>query len=46
MAAVMQLLSVTKGSDFQLSPQMLEEIESISIQSADPKWQIQELFKC
>jgi hypothetical protein len=38
---LLRLLAVTKGNDFQLSLQMPEEIENISIEGADPEWQIQ-----
>ncbi len=42
---LLRLLSIARGSDFQLSAQMLNEIEAISIEGADPAWQISELKK-
>jgi hypothetical protein len=42
---LLRLLAVTQGSDFQLSPHMLDEIEAISIEGVDPEWQIEELRK-
>jgi hypothetical protein len=40
---LLRLLAVTNDSEFQLSPQMLGEIDAISIEGADPEWQTREL---
>ncbi len=42
---LLRLLSVAQGSNFQMSAEMLDEIEAISIDGADPEWQISELKK-
>ena len=42
---VSRLLAVAQSIDFDLSQQMLEEMEAISIEGADPNWQISELRK-
>ncbi len=42
---LLRLLSIAQSSDFQLSAEMLDEIAAISIEGADPVWQISELKK-
>ncbi len=44
-AVLLRLLSVTQGRQFHVPSQMLDEIEAISIEGADPNWQIMELQK-
>ncbi len=37
------LMSVSAESDLVLHPDMLEEISAISIEGADPEWQIEQM---
>ena len=40
---LLRLLSVVAGSDIALQPEMLVEIAAISIEGADPRWQIEQM---
>jgi hypothetical protein len=42
---LLRLFSVSEGLDLQFPEKMLEEIRAISIEGANPDWQIGELQK-
>jgi hypothetical protein len=42
-AMMLRLLSVAAASGMNLPSEMLEEIESISIEGADPRWQVRRM---
>jgi hypothetical protein len=45
LALMFRLLSVLKANNLALPEEMLDAIESISIEGADPRWQIDEMRK-
>lgn len=42
-ALMLRLLSVLKANDLVLPEEMLDAIEAISLEGADPQWQINEM---
>ena len=44
-ALMLRLLSVLEANNLVLPEEMLDAIESISLDGADPKWQIDEMQK-
>lgn len=44
-ALMLRLLSVLKANNLVLPEEMLDAIESISFEGADPQWQIDEMQK-
>ena len=44
-ALVLRLLSVLKANNLVLPEEMLDAIESISLEGVDPQWQIDEMQK-
>jgi len=44
-ALILRLLSVLKANNLLLPEEMLDAIESISLEGVDPQWQIDEMQK-